>query len=300
MENILKNKATETRNKKSMNMDTMSTLDLLKLMNEEDKTVAYSVEKVLPQVEIAVKWVIETFNNQGRLIYIGAGTSGRLGVLDSVECPPTFGVSKNQVIGLIAGGEKAFVEAQEGAEDSEELAEEELKKINLTKNDIVCAVAASGRTPYCIGGLKYAKSLGCKTFSIACNKNSRIGEISDLAIDVEVGPEVLTGSTRLKAGTAQKLILNMISTASMTGVGKVYENLMVDLKITNIKLLERAKNNIVQITGCSSEKAEEILKECNNNVKLAIVMILLNCSKEVAAESLKNANGFIRKIDSNK
>lgn len=300
MENILKNKATETRNKKSMNMDTMPTLDLLKLMNEEDKTVAYSVEKVLPQVEIAVKWVIETFNNQGRLIYIGAGTSGRLGVLDSVECPPTFGVSKNQVIGLIAGGEKAFVEAQEGAEDSEELAVEELKKINLTKNDIVCAVAASGRTPYCIGGLKYAKSLGCKTFSIACNKNSKIGEISDLAIDVEVGPEVLTGSTRLKAGTAQKLILNMISTASMTGVGKVYENLMVDLKITNIKLLERAKNNIVQITGCSSEKAEETLKECNNNVKLAIIMVLLNCSKEVAEESLKNANGFIRKIDLNK
>ncbi len=150
MENILKNKATETRNKRSMNMDTMPTLDLLKLMNEEDKTVAYSVEKVLPQVEIAVKWVMETFNNQGRLIYIGAGTSGRLGVLDSVECPPTFGVSKNQVIGLIAGGEKAFVEAQEGAEDSEELAVEELKKINLTKNDIVCAVAASGRTPYCI------------------------------------------------------------------------------------------------------------------------------------------------------
>lgn len=297
MENILKGKTTETRNQKSMNMDIMSISELLKLMNNEDKTVAYSVEKVLPEIEIAVKWVIETFNNGGRLIYIGAGTSGRLGVLDSVECPPTFGVSKEQVIGLIAGGEKAFVEAQEGAEDSKELAVKELKGINLTDKDIVCAIAASGRTPYCLGGLEYAKSLGCKTFAIACNKNSKVGEEAELAIEVEVGPEVLTGSTRLKAGTAQKLILNMISTASMTGVGKVYENLMVDLKITNIKLLERAKNNIVQITSCTLEEAQEALNICNNNVKTAIVMVLLNCSKEDAEEHLKKANGFIRKVD---
>lgn len=297
MENILKGKVTERRNPKSMNMDVMSISNLLKVMNDEDKTVAYSVEKVLPEVEIAVKWVIETFKNGGRLIYIGAGTSGRLGVLDSVECPPTFGVSKEQVIGLIAGGEKAFIEAQEGAEDSQELAVEELREINLTKKDIVCAIAASGRTPYCIGGLEYAKNLGCKTFAIACNKNSRVGEEADLAIEVEVGPEVLTGSTRLKAGTAQKLILNMISTASMTGVGKVYENLMVDLKITNLKLLERAKNNIVQITSCTSDEAQEVLNICNNDVKTAIVMVLLKCSKEEAKSYLKNADGFIRKIN---
>lgn len=296
MENILQGKTTETRNQKSMNMDTMSVGELLKIMNEEDKTVPYSIEKVLPQIEKAVLWVIESFNNEGRLIYIGAGTSGRLGVLDAVECPPTFGVSKEQVVGLIAGGEKAFVEAQEGAEDSKELAIEELKEINLTEKDIVCAIAASGRTPYCIGGLEYAKSIGCKTFAIACNRDSKIGKKADLAIEVEVGPEVLTGSTRLKAGTAQKLILNMISTASMTGVGKVYENLMVDLKITNLKLLERAKSNIVQITGCTLEEAEKALKECNNKVKPAIVMMLLNCTKDEAEQYLKKSKGFIRKI----
>lgn len=297
MEKILQGKMTETRNQRSMSMDIMSVSELLKLMNDEDKTVAYSVEKVLPQIETAVKWVIETFNNGGRLVYIGAGTSGRLGVLDAVECPPTFGVSKEKVIGLISGGEKAFIEAKEGAEDSKELAVKELKEINLTGKDIVCAIAASGRTPYCIGGLEYAKSIGCKTFAIACNKNSKIGAEANLAIEVEVGPEVLTGSTRLKAGTAQKLILNMLSTASMTGIGKVYENLMVDLKITNLKLLERAKHNIVQITGCTFEEAEKVLKECNNNVKTAIVVILLNCSKDEAEHYLKEAKGFIRKIE---
>lgn len=296
MDNILKNKVTEKRNIKSMNMDKLSVFELLKLMNDEDKTVPYSVEKVLPQIEKVVLWVIDSFNNGGRLIYIGAGTSGRLGVLDAVECPPTFGVSSNQVIGLIAGGKDAFVVAQEGAEDSKELAEQELKKIKLNSRDVVCAIAASGRTPYCIGGLEYAKSLGCKTFSISCNKNSEIGKVANLAIDVEVGPEVLTGSTRLKAGTAQKLILNMISTASMTGIGKVYENLMVDLKITNLKLLDRAKRNIIEITGCSLETAEKKLRECDNNVKLAIVTILLNCSKEEGEKKLKEANGFIRKI----
>ena len=266
-------------------------------MNDEDKTVPYSVEKVLPEIEKAVLCVINSFEQGGRLIYIGAGTSGRLGVLDAVECPPTFGVSSNTVIGLIAGGEKAFVQAQEGAEDSINLAIEELKSINLQTEDIVCAIAASGRTPYCIGGLQYAKSIGCKTIAIACNKNSEIGKNADLAIEVEVGPEVLTGSTRLKAGTAQKLILNMISTVAMTGIGKVYENLMVDLKVTNEKLLERAKKNVIQITGCTSKDAARLLKVSNNNVKLAIVMGLLDCSLEEAINHLKKSNGFIRKID---
>ena len=278
-------------------MDTMPVYKLLKLMNDEDKTVPYSVEKVLPEIEKAVLCVINSFEQGGRLIYIGAGTSGRLGVLDAVECPPTFGVSSNTVIGLIAGGEKAFVQAQEGAEDSINLAIEELKSINLQTEDIVCAIAASGRTPYCIGGLQYAKSIGCKTIAIACNKNSEIGKNADLAIEVEVGPEVLTGSTRLKAGTAQKLILNMISTVAMTGIGKVYENLMVDLKVTNEKLLERAKKNVIQITGCTSKDAARLLKVSNNNVKLAIVMGLLDCSLEEAINHLKKSNGFIRKID---
>lgn len=297
MEKILEGKITEARNTKSMDMDTMPVYKLLKLMNDEDKTVPYSVEKVLPEIEKAVLCVINSFEQGGRLIYIGAGTSGRLGVLDAVECPPTFGVSSNTVIGLIAGGEKAFVQAQEGAEDSINLAIEELKSINLQTEDIVCAIAASGRTPYCIGGLQYAKSIGCKTIAIACNKNSEIGKNADLAIEVEVGPEVLTGSTRLKAGTAQKLILNMISTVAMTGIGKVYENLMVDLKVTNEKLLERAKKNVIQITGCTSKDAARLLKVSNNNVKLAIVMGLLDCSLEEAINHLKKSNGFIRKID---
>ena len=294
MEKILEGKTTETRNLKSMKLDTMSIKEVLTLINEEDEKVSKSVQKVIPEIEKAVKLVIEAFNENGRLIYMGAGTSGRLGVLDAVECPPTFGVEKTKVIGLIAGGEKAFVEAQEGAEDSKELAVEELKAINLTSKDIVCGIAASGRTPYAIGGIEYAKALGCKTIAIACNKGSKVGEVADVAIEVEVGPEVLTGSTRMKAGTAQKLILNMISTASMTGIGKVYENLMVDLKITNIKLQERAKNNVMQITGCSYEVAQEALEKANNQVKVAIIMILLNCDKEEALKKLKESKGFIR------
>ncbi len=294
MEKILEGKTTETRNLKSMKMDSMNVREVLTLINEEDKRVPESVQKVIPEIEKAVDLVIETFNKGGRLIYMGAGTSGRLGVLDAVECPPTFGVDKTKVMGLIAGGEKAFIEAQEGAEDSKELAIEELKEIGLTSSDIVCGIAASGRTPYAIGGIEYAKMIGCKTIAISCNRGSMIGKIADVAIEVEVGPEVLTGSTRMKAGTAQKLILNMISTTSMTGIGKVYENLMVDLKITNIKLQERAKNNVMQITGCSYEVAQEALEKSNNQVKVAIVMVLLNCDKEQALERLNQSKGFIR------
>lgn len=293
MEKILEGKMTETRNVKSMRMDSMGVKEILMLINEEDKRVPESVQEVIPEIEKAVELVIGAFNNGGRLIYMGAGTSGRLGILDAVECPPTFGVDKTKVIGLIAGGEKAFIEAQEGAEDSKELAVEELDGIELKSNDIVCGIAASGRTPYVIGGIEYAKKMGCKTIAISCNKGSKIGEIADVAIEVEVGPEVLTGSTRMKAGTAQKLILNMISTTSMTGIGKVYENLMVDLKITNIKLQERAKNNVMQITGCSYEVAQEALEKAGNQVKVAIVMVLLQCNKEKALERLNESSGFI-------
>ena len=294
MEKILEGKTTEKRNLKSMKMDSMSIREILTLINEEDKNVPESVGKVIPEIEKAVKYIVEAFNRGGRLIYMGAGTSGRLGVLDAVECPPTFGVDKTKVMGLIAGGEKAFIEAQEGAEDSKDLAIEELKGIDLNEKDVVCGIAASGRTPYAIGGIEFAKKLGCKTIAIACNKGSKVGEIADVAIEVEVGPEVLTGSTRMKAGTAQKLILNMISTASMTGIGKVYENLMVDLKITNIKLQERAKNNVMQITGCSYDVAQEALRQSENQVKLAIVMVLLGCNKIEAIEKLEKSNGFIR------
>ncbi|WP_297595942.1 N-acetylmuramic acid 6-phosphate etherase [uncultured Cetobacterium sp.] len=294
MEKILEGKTTEKRNLKSMKMDSMSIREILTLINEEDKNVPESVGKVIPEIEKAVKYIVEAFNRGGRLIYMGAGTSGRLGVLDAVECPPTFGVDKTKVMGLIAGGEKAFIEAQEGAEDSKDLAIEELKGIDLNEKDVVCGIAASGRTPYAIGGIEFAKELGCKTIAIACNKGSKVGEIADVAIEVEVGPEVLTGSTRMKAGTAQKLILNMISTASMTGIGKVYENLMVDLKITNIKLQERAKNNVMQITGCSYDVAQEALRQSENQVKLAIVMVLLGCNKIEAIEKLEKSNGFIR------
>ena len=294
MEKILEGKMTETRNVKSVRMDSMGVKEILMLINEEDKRVPESVQEVIPEIEKAVELVIGAFNNGGRLIYMGAGTSGRLGVLGAVECPPTFGVDKTKVMGLIAGGEKAFIEAQEGAEDSKELAVEELDGIELKSNDIVCGIAASGRTPYVIGGIEYAKKMGCKTIAISCNKGSKIGEIADVAIEVEVGPEVLTGSTRMKAGAAQKLILNMISTTSMTGIGKVYENLMVDLKITNIKLQERAKNNVMQVTGCSYEVAQEALEKAGNQVKVAIVMVLLQCNKEKALERLNESSGFIR------
>lgn len=291
--NVLK-KTTESRNPKSMNLDIMDIKSILHLINEEDSKVSEKVKEIIPQIEKAVEVIIEAFNRGGRLIYMGAGTSGRLGVLDSVECPPTFGVDKTKVIGLIAGGEKAFIEAQEGAEDSKELAIQELRDINISIKDVVCGVAASGRTPYALGGVEFARNIGCKTLAISCNKNSPIGKIVDVAMEVEVGAEVLTGSTRMKAGTAQKLILNMLSTASMIGIGKVYENLMVDLKVTNEKLQERARKNVMEITECSYEKAKTTLEITDNQVKTAIIMILLQCSKEEALDKLEKSNGFIR------
>ena len=243
----------------------------------------------------AIEWVRDTFERGGRLIYLGAGTSGRLGVLDSVECPPTFGVSPDQVIGLMAGGEKAFVKAVEGAEDSPGLAVEDLKKIRLDKQDILVGIAASGRTPYVIGGLKYARSIDCPTVAVACNKGSEIGKEADLAIEPMVGPEILTGSTRLKAGTAQKMILNMISTGAMVGIGKVYENLMVDVVQTNEKLCVRARNIVMMATECGPDEAQKLLEEAEGNAKTAIVMKLLDCSAEEASDKLKRSHGHIRR-----
>jgi N-acetylmuramic acid 6-phosphate etherase len=276
-------------------MDEMTTKEILQVMNEEDQTVALAVSKQLDQIEKLVQKVIASFQRGGRLIYIGAGTSGRLGILDAVECPPTFGTTPDMVQGIIAGGLKAITNAVEGAEDDEELAVRDLQKVSLTDKDVVVGIAASGRTPYVISALRYAKQIGAATGSIACNKGAEISKYADVSIEVETGPEVLTGSTRLKAGTAQKMVLNMISTASMIGIGKVYKNLMVDVQATNGKLKERAKRIIVEATGVDANAAARYYEAAHGEVKAAIVMILLQCSYEEAKERLHKANGFVRK-----
>ncbi|EJQ42907.1 N-acetylmuramic acid 6-phosphate etherase [Bacillus cereus BAG6X1-2] len=291
---MLENLTTETRNEKTMNLDEMSTLEFLKIMNEEDAKVADSVKHELPQIARAVEAIVEAKRKGGRLIYIGAGTSGRIGLLDAVECPPTFGTEPEEVVGLIAGGDKAFIKAVEGAEDSKELGIQDLKNINLTNKDIVVGIAASGRTPYVIGGLEYANSIGVQTVSVSCNKGSEVGKEANIAIEVNNGPEVLTGSTRLKSGTSQKLVCNMLSTASMVGLGKVYGNLMVDVQLTNEKLIERAKRIVMEATSCDYEKAESYLAKANNKPKIAIVMILAGFSKEEAVQRLEETQGFIR------
>lgn len=285
---------TETRNPNTMDLDQMTPLELVSVMNQEDLNVVAGVKEVLPQVAQVIEWAVSSLEAGGRIVYFGAGTSGRLGVLDAVECPPTFGVSPDVVVGLIAGGEKAFVRAVEGAEDSLELCEEEFKKIGLNKNDIAIGIAASGRTPYVIGGLRYARSLGCKTVAIACNKGSEVGKEAELAIEPSCGPEVLTGSTRLKSGTAQKMILNMISTGSMVGVGKAYQNLMVDVQQTNKKLVVRAQNITMAATGCTREEAAQALDQADGNAKLAIVMLLTQMPVDEAKAKLEAAHGHVR------
>ncbi len=285
---------TESRNPRTMNLDEMSPLQLVSVMNQEDLHVVSAVKAVLPQVATAVQWAKEALEAGGRLIYFGAGTSGRLGVLDAVECPPTFGVSSDVVVGLIAGGERAFVRAVEGAEDDPELCKKELLAINLKESDLTVGLAASGRTPYVIGGLRYAKEIGCRTVAIACNKDSAIGKEADLAIEPTPGPEVLTGSTRLKAGTAQKMILNMISTGSMVGIGKAYQNLMVDVQQTNNKLVVRAQNITMAATGCTRDEAAAALHEANGSAKVAIVMLLTKVSAKEAQNQLDAAQGHVR------
>ncbi|MBM7645967.1 N-acetylmuramic acid 6-phosphate etherase [Scopulibacillus daqui] len=292
---MLNHLTTETRNERTMNLDQMSAEELLKVMNDEDAKVALAVRKQIPQIAEAVKKIIKSFKSGGRLIYMGAGTSGRIGLLDAVECPPTFGADPNEVIGLIAGGERAFIKAVEGAEDSKTLGIQDLKNIKLTKHDVVVGIAASGRTPYVISGLEYANKIGAASIAISCNKDSEIGKIAQVAIEVVNGPEVLTGSTRLKAGTAQKLICNMLSTASMIGIGKVYGNLMVDLQLTNKKLVERAKRIIMEAASCDFQTAEEYLRKAHNKPKVAIVMLLTGMTYEEAAERLEKNQGFVRK-----
>lgn len=285
---------TESRNKETMGLDQMTPLEIVTVMNREDGKAVEAIGEVLPQIAQAIAWCTDSLKQKGRIIYIGAGTSGRLGVLDAVECPPTFGVSPDVVVGLMAGGTPAFVRAVEGAEDSQIMGEEDLKEIHLSPADIVIGLAASGRTPYVIYGLRYAKKIGCRTVAVSCNRDSEIGKEADLAIEPVPGPEVLTGSTRLKAGTVQKMVLNMISTGSMVGIGKVYQNLMVDVVQTNMKLITRAENIVMTATGCTREEARDSLEEAEGSVKLAITMILLQCSAKSAKTRLNRAGGYVR------
>ena len=285
---------TESRNKETMGLDQMTPLEIVTVMNREDGKAVEAVGEVLPQIAQAIAWCTGSLKQKGRIIYIGAGTSGRLGVLDAVECPPTFGVSPDVVVGLMAGGTPAFVKAVEGAEDSQTMGEEDLKEIHLSPADIVIGLAASGRTPYVIYGLRYAKKIGCRTVAVSCNRDSEIGKEADLTIEPVPGPEVLTGSTRLKAGTVQKMVLNMISTGSMVGIGKVYQNLMVDVVQTNMKLITRAENIVMTATGCTREEARDSLEEAEGSVKLAITMILLQCGAKSAKTRLNRAGGYVR------
>lgn len=286
--------STETRNSRTMNLDIMTPLEIVTVMNEEDARVPEAIKPQLNNIAQCVTWAAQSIENGSRLIYMGAGTSGRLGVLDAAECPPTFGVSPDTVVGLIAGGDKAFIKAVEGAEDSAELGRQDLVNIGLTSGDLVVGIAASGRTPYVIGGLEYARNMGCHTVGISCNPGSAVGRAAELAIEVVPGPECLTGSTRLKAGTAQKLILNMISTATMVRCGKAFQNLMVDVVPTNEKLRVRAENIVMEATGVTRERAKEALLASGDKVKTAILMILAGCSREEAEQKLEKTNGHIR------
>ena len=285
---------TEQRNPNSMHVDSLSALDIVQLMNDEDKQVPLAIEKCLPQIAQAVECIVAAFQQGGRLVYIGAGTSGRLGVLDASECPPTFGVSPEMVKGIIAGGERALRHPIEGAEDSKEQAVIDLQTIQFSSKDVLVGIAASGRTPYVIGALEYAKSLGSVTVSIASNPNSAMANIVDIAIDTVVGPEVLTGSSRLKSGTAQKLVLNMLTTASMILMGKCYQNLMVDVQASNEKLKARAIRIVTQATDCDKALAEETLKQADQNAKLAIMMILSGLDRAQAETLLEKHQGKLQ------
>lgn len=286
---------TETRNPASIEIDQLPTLDMLRIINQEDQHVAVAVSQLLPEIAKAVDAIAAAFGKGGRLIYIGAGTSGRLGILDASECPPTYGVSAELVIGLIAGGHKAILQAVENAEDDAELGANDLKNIHFSANDVLVGIAASGRTPYVLGAMQYARSLGATVCSISCNPGSPLAKVADISMVAVVGPEIVTGSSRMKAGTAQKLILNMLSTGAMIRTGKVYGNLMVDVEATNAKLVERQKRIVMEATECDRGTAEQALAAADNHCKTAIVMILANISASEARERLKSSGGFISK-----
>jgi N-acetylmuramic acid 6-phosphate etherase len=290
---------TEERNPLTTHIDTLTTLDMLALINAEDQKVALAVHKELPKISAAVDAITERMQHGGRLIYIGAGTSGRLGVLDASECPPTFGTLPELVVGLIAGGPAALTESIEGAEDNLDSGAAEIAELDVNANDSVVSLAASGRTPYAIGGLKEARRRGALTVSIACNHPSPLGKLADIEITPLVGPEVITGSTRLKAGTAQKMVLNMISTAVMIRLGKTYSNLMVDVQPTNVKLRQRARRIVAEATGLGLDQAGDLLQACDGEVKTAIVAVLAGVSPNEARKLLNVSGGFVRRAISN-
>lgn len=290
--------STEQVNPSTVDIDISSSLDIVKMINEEDKLVASAVEKVLPEIAESIEIVVESFKNGGRLIYVGAGTSGRLGIVDASECPPTFGTDPEMVQGLIAGGTSAIFKAVEGAEDNRELAIKDLQNINLNSNDVLCGLAASGRTPYVKGAIEYANNIFCKTIMISTVTITQLidlGVSADKMICAVVGPEVIMGSTRMKSGTAQKMILNMLTTGSMIKLGKTFNNVMIDLQMSNDKLKERAKRILMMITGVDYETASKKLIEAKLHVKSAIVMILTDCSYEEAQVKLKKSDGLVKK-----
>lgn len=300
--NQIKDLVTEKRNPNTFDIDTKSTFQILKLINREDKKVALAVEKELPHIAKAVDLIVDAFKNKGRLFYIGAGTSGRLGVLDAAECPPTFGTPPGMIKGIIAGGRRTLVRSKEGVEDDFEAGGKDLEKNKISKKDVVVGMTASRRTPYVLGALEKAKKVGAKTIFIFCNpiskhkiRASRLKTKVDMAISPILGPEVITGSTRMKAGSAQKMILNMLTTASMIKLGKVYQNLMVDLQAKSEKLVERSKRIIMMTTGVDYKKAERYLGKAGGKVKTALVMILANVDKQTAEKRLKVAGGFVAK-----
>jgi len=284
----------EARNPATLQIDLMPTPDILTAINQQDAQVADAVKRELPQIALAVDRIVAAFQAGARLIYLGAGTSGRLGVLDASECPPTFGVPEGMVIGLIAGGDRALRHPIEGAEDDAGEGRRDLEKLAITANDVVVGIAVSGRTPYVIGALDYAKAIGATTVALSCNPDSTIARLADIAISPVVGPEALTGSTRLKSGTAQKLVLNMLTTASMIRIGKTYQNLMVDLHASNEKLLARAVRIVMQATDCTPAEAEAALEQTDNDVKLAILVQLTGLDIAAARQTLQAAGGFLR------
>lgn len=284
---------TETRNPASVEIDQLPTLEMLRVINQEDQQVALAVSQLLPEITRAVDAIAAAFGKGGRLVYIGAGTSGRLGILDASECPPTYGVSAEQVVGLIAGGHKAILQAVENAEDDAELGAQDLKNIQFCANDVLVGIAASGRTPYVLGAMAHASAVGATVCSISCNPGSPLAQAADISMVAVVGPEIVTGSSRMKAGTAQKLILNMLSTGAMIRTGKVYGNLMVDVEATNAKLVERQKRIVMEATDCERAVAERALAQADNHCKTAIVMILAGLTADEARHRLQSSNGFI-------
>ena len=288
--------STEQRNPKSMDIDARSTIEILKIINDEDKTIPFAVEQELPYIAEAVEIIVCALKNGGRLLYFGAGTSGRLGVVDASECPPTFGTPFGMIDGYIAGGREAMFRAQEGAEDYEENGAKDVLSAKVTAKDVVCGIAASRRTPYVVGAVKKAKALGAKTLFITCNprKQFDIKEV-DVAMCPYVGPEVVMGSTRMKSGTAQKLVLNMLTTTAMIRMGKIYENMMIDLQMTNKKLVERSKRIVMTITGLPYDEAADYLTLAGGHVKTALVIILAGVSADEAKSRLEKADGFVRK-----